>query len=91
MPVRLEHHSTPPALTHVHGSGRLQTVFRDTNPLYYSMIERFGQATGVPAVLNTSFSLKDAPMITSPEDAYSTCRRSDMDLLVIGNLLVRKV
>jgi carbamoyltransferase len=90
VPVRPEHHATLPAITHVDGSGRLQTVFRDTNPLYYSLIERFGQATGVPVVLNTSFNLKGEPIVTSPANAYSTFSKSDMDLLVLGNVLVRK-
>lgn len=90
VPVRPEHHATLPAITHVDGSGRLQTVFRETNPLYYSLIERFGQATGVPVVLNTSFNLKGEPIVTSPANAYSTFSKSDMDLLVLGNVLVRK-
>jgi len=90
VPVRPEHHATVPAITHVDGSGRLQTVFRDTSPLYYSLIELFRQATGVPMVLNTSFNLKGEPIVTSPENAYHTFAKSDMDLLVVGNVLVRK-
>ncbi|OGF14484.1 MAG: hypothetical protein A2W00_04745 [Candidatus Eisenbacteria bacterium RBG_16_71_46] len=90
VPVRPEHQATVPAITHVDGSGRLQTVFRDTSPLYYALIERFGQATGVPMVLNTSFNLKGEPIVTSPANAYHTFAKSDMDLLVLGNVLVRK-
>jgi carbamoyltransferase len=89
-PVRPEHHKTLPAITHVDGSGRLQTVVKETNPLYYSLIERFGQATGVPVVLNTSFNLKGEPIVTTPGNAYNTFNKSDMDLLVVGNVLVRK-
>ncbi|MBI5708800.1 MAG: carbamoyltransferase [Candidatus Eisenbacteria bacterium] len=90
VPVRPEHHDTLPAITHVDGSGRLQTVFRDASPLYYSLIERFGQATGVPVVLNTSFNLKGEPIVNTPANAFNTFSKSDMDLLVLGNTLVRK-
>jgi carbamoyltransferase len=90
VPVRPEHHATLPAITHVDGSGRLQTVFKDVSPLYYSLIERFGQATGVPVVLNTSFNLKGEPIVTTPANAHYTFSKSDMDLLVLGNVLVRK-
>ncbi len=90
VPVRKEHHATLPAITHVDGSGRLQTVVKDTNSLYYSLIERFGQATGVPVVLNTSFNLKGEPIVTTPANAHWTFSKSDMDLLVLGNVLVRK-
>ena len=89
-PVRPQHHTTLPAITHVDGSARLQTVFREQNPLYYGLIERFGQATGVPVVLNTSFNLRGEPIVTTPANAYSTFSRSQMDCLVLGNFLVEK-
>jgi carbamoyltransferase len=89
-PVRPEHHATLPAITHVDGTGRLQTVTRDSNPRYYDLIERFGKATGVPVLLNTSFNLKGEPIVTTPANAHSTFSKSDMDLLVLGNVLVRK-
>jgi carbamoyltransferase len=90
VPVRPEHHKTLPAITHVDGSGRLQTVVKETNPLYHGMIERFGQATGVPVVLNTSFNLKGEPIVTTPGNAHNTFMKSDMDMLVVGNVVVRK-
>jgi carbamoyltransferase len=90
VPVKPEHHATLPAITHVDGSGRLQTVFKDASPLYYSLIERFGKATGVPVILNTSFNLKGEPIVTTPANAHNTFAKSDMDLLVLGNVLVRK-
>jgi carbamoyltransferase len=90
VPVRPEHHATLPAITHVDGTGRLQTVFKDASPLYYSLIERFGQATGVPVVLNTSFNLKGEPIVTTPANAHNTFVKSDMDMLVLGNVIVRK-
>jgi len=89
-PVRPEKQDVIPAITHVDGTGRLQTVFEETNSLYYRLIRRFGEATGVPVVLNTSFNLRGEPIVTTPENAYSTFRRSEMDLLVMGNCLVTK-
>ncbi len=77
-----------PAPTHVGGTARLQTVFRETNPLYHLLIETFGQATGVPVVLNTSFNLKGEPIVNTPREAYSTFSRSGMDLLVLGRFIV---
>lgn len=72
------------------GTGRLQTIERETNPRYYGVIERFGQATGVPVLLNTSFNLRGEPIVTSPRDAWNTFSNSDIDTLVLGTLLVRK-
>jgi carbamoyltransferase len=89
-PVRQEQQNNIPAVTHVDGTGRLQTVFRETSPRYYGLIERFGQATGVPVVLNTSFNLKGEPIVNTPANAYSTFARSDMDCLVLGNYLIEK-
>jgi carbamoyltransferase len=88
--VQPEKREVIPAVTHVDGTGRLQTVLRDTNPLYYDLIARFGQATGVPVILNTSFNLRGEPIVTTPREAYSTFSRSGMDTLVMGNCLVRK-
>jgi carbamoyltransferase len=79
-----------PATTHVDGTGRVQVVLRETEPLYHRLIERFGEATGVPVILNTSFNLRGEPMVASPADAYSTFRRSGLDLLVLGPYLVAK-
>src|SRR5664279_2615841 len=90
VPVRPNKHSVLPAITHVDGTGRLQTVFRDSNPRYYQLIERFGQATGVPAILNTSFNLKGEPIVNTPANAYSTFTKSEMDTLVLGNFVVEK-
>ncbi len=90
VPVRKCQQAVLPAITHVDGTGRLQTVFRDENPRYYGLIERFGQATGVPVILNTSFNLKGEPMVTTPANAYSTFLKSEMDCLVLGNSLVEK-
>ena len=90
MPVKPEHHATLPAITHVDGTARVQTVFKQHNPLYYGLIERFGQATGVPIVLNTSFNLRGEPIVTTPANAFSTFSRSEMDCLVLGDFLIEK-
>jgi carbamoyltransferase len=90
VPVKEGGEQVLPAITHVDGTARLQTVHREESPLYYGLIEKFGQATGVPVVLNTSFNLTGEPIVTSPADAYSTFARSGMDTLVLGNAIVRK-
>lgn len=90
VPVRDSQRSTLPAVTHVDGTGRLQTVFPDQNPRYYHLIERFGQATGVPVVLNTSFNLKGEPIVNTPFDAFNTFSKSEMDSLVLENFMVEK-
>ena len=89
-PVRPEKHEIIPAVTHVDGTGRLQTVFPQTNPRYHRLIEQFGQATGVPVLMNTSFNLRGEPIVTTPQNAYSTFARSELDLLVAGDCLVAK-
>jgi carbamoyltransferase len=79
-----------PAITHVDNTARLQTVHADHSPLYYKLIQRFGQASGTPVVLNTSFNLKGEPIVTTPANAHSTFMRSGMDALVLGNSIVAK-
>jgi carbamoyltransferase len=78
------------AVTHVDGTGRLQTVRRDTNPRYYRLIEAFGQSTGVPVLLNTSFNLKGEPIVNTPAEAFNTFRQSGMDVLVLGDCVIEK-
>lgn len=72
------------------GTGRLQSIRREWNPLYYGVVERFCQATGVPVLLNTSFNLRGEPIVNTPENALHTFSYSDIDLLVMGSFLVRK-
>ncbi len=90
VPVRDSQRSMLPAITHVDGTGRLQTVFPDQSPRYYRLIERFGQATGIPVLLNTSFNLRGEPIVNTPADAFQTFSKSEMDSLVLGNFLVEK-
>jgi len=89
-PVKPDHQKTLPAVTHVDGTARLQTVYRDQSPLYYRLIERFGHATGIPVVLNTSFNLRGEPIVNTPANAFSAFSKSEMDSLVLGNFLIDK-
>jgi carbamoyltransferase len=82
--------STVPAITHVDNSARIQTVRRETNPLYYDIIEAFHRHTGCPVIINTSFNVRGEPIVCSPEDAYRCFMRSDMDVLVLENFLLAK-
>jgi carbamoyltransferase len=88
--VNEDKHDVIPAITHVDGTGRLQTVQREINPRYYKLIQTFGQATGVPVVLNTSFNLKGEPIVNTPEEAFSSFQRSGMDVLVLGDFIISK-
>jgi carbamoyltransferase len=76
-----------PAVTHVDGSGRLQTVYKETNPRYYNLIEKFRDITGVPIVLNTSFN-ENEPVVCKPEEALACFLRTKMDVLVMGDFFI---
>ncbi|MDP9268949.1 MAG: hypothetical protein M3P27_11585 [Acidobacteriota bacterium] len=78
-----------PAVNH-HGTGRLQTSRAAWNPRYHALIERFGQATGTPVLMNTSFNLRGEPIVASPADAWNTFARSGIDVLVLERFLVEK-
>lgn len=78
------------AVTHEGGTGRVQAVRRESNPLYYRAIELFGQATGVPVLLNTSFNLRGEPIVTTPANALNTFGNSDIDTLYVNDFVVRK-
>jgi carbamoyltransferase len=88
--VKEDKRNVIPAITHVDGTGRLQTVCREQSPKYYRLIESFGQATGVPVVLNTSFNLKGEPIVNTPKEAFHTFAESGMDVLVLGNYVIEK-
>ena len=85
-----EFRNTFPAVTHVDGTGRLQTVDRDNNALYYKLISAIKKRTGFGVVLNTSFN-ENEPVVETPEQAIACFNRTDMDVLVIGNFVVTKV
>lgn len=88
-PIRKEKRALIPAVTHVDGSGRLQTVHRDTNPRYYRLIEAFRDLTDVPLVLNTSFN-ENEPVVCRPEEALDCFLRTKMDVLVLENFFIER-
>jgi carbamoyltransferase len=87
--VREEKRALIPAVTHVDGSGRLQTVHRETNPRYYRLIESFHRKTGVPMVLNTSFN-ENEPVVCRPHEALDCFLRTEMDWVVLQDWIVRR-
>jgi carbamoyltransferase len=88
--IREEKRALIPAVTHVDGSGRLQTVHRAANPRYYALIEAFEAITGVPMVLNTSFN-ENEPVVCRPQEALDCFLRTRMDRLVLGDHVVERV
>ena len=79
-----------PAVTHVDGTGRLQSVNKDANPLYYDLIKEFYKITGVPVIINTSMNVMGEPIVNTPQEAYQMILKTDMDFIVLGNNLVKK-
>ncbi len=75
-------------MTHKDGTGRVQTVTEAHNGRYYRLIRKFGQRTGVPVVINTSFNVRGEPIVCTPTDAYNTFVKTGIDVLVIGNYVV---
>jgi carbamoyltransferase len=88
--VRPEKRGVIPAVTHVDGSARPQTVEKEINPLYWHLIDEFGKRTGVPVVMNTSFNLRGESIVHTPTEAIRTFFSSGMDALIMGNFLVEK-
>ena len=88
-PIRAEQRAKIPAVTHVDGSGRLQTVTRESNPRYYALIEAFGALTGVPMLLNTSFN-ENEPVVCTPAEALDCFLRTKMDVLVLGDWFISR-
>ena len=79
-----------PAVTHVDCSARVQTVYAETNPRFYQLLDNFEQKTGCPVVINTSFNVRGEPIVCTPEDAYRCFMRTEMDYLVLENVLLSK-
>ena len=78
------------AVCHVNGTGRLQSIRREWNPAYYRVVEKFGEVTGVPVLLNTSYNLRGEPIVNTPQNALHTFQQSDIDALVMGQFWVQK-
>lgn len=87
--IRAEKRAQIPAVTHVDGSGRLQTVTRAANPRYYRLIESFFQISGIPMILNTSFN-ENEPVVCTPEEALNCFLRTQMDALVLGDFMIER-
>ncbi|HET6372843.1 MAG TPA: carbamoyltransferase C-terminal domain-containing protein, partial [Candidatus Polarisedimenticolia bacterium] len=88
--VRPEMRSVIPAVTHTDGSARVQSVTREANPKYHHLIKCFGEITGVPVVMNTSYNLREEPIVCAPKDAVRTFFSSGLDILCIGPFLIEK-
>jgi len=86
--VRPEMHAVLPAITHQDGTGRVQTVTEEDNGRYYRLIRTFGERTGVPVVINTSFNVRGEPIVCSPRDAIDTFVKTGIDAIVMGNFVV---
>jgi len=79
-----------PAVTHVDYSARIQTVHKETNPKYYSLIEKFKDKTNCSVLINTSFNVRGEPIVNTPSDAFNCFMGTEMDVLVIGNCFLNK-
>jgi carbamoyltransferase len=82
--------SSIPAVTHVDYSARIQTVHVETNPLYHRLISRFGELTGCPVLVNTSFNVRGEPIVNTPEDAFRCLMGTEIEVLAVGNCFMRK-
>lgn len=91
VPVKKDQINNLGAITHVDGTARPQFVRRKENPLYYDLVKKFGEKTGVSVLLNTSFNLKGEPIVNTHEEAYETFLKSGIDILVLNNFYISKV
>ncbi len=89
-PIKKEWHKKIPAVTHIDGSGRLQTIRRSQNYLYYDLIKEFGKISGIPILVNTSFNIRGEPIVCTPHDAYKCMMGTGIDYLVMGNFLIKR-
>jgi len=89
-PIAEQERSKIPAVTHVDGSGRLQTIRKKQNPLYYLLIKEFGKLTGVPILVNTSFNIRGEPIVCTPEDAFRCMMGTEIDFLIMDKFIVNR-
>lgn len=89
-PIRKRFHKIIPSVTHVDGSGRIQTVRREQNEDYFDLIKRFGRLSGVPILINTSFNIRGEPIVCTPNDAYKCMMGTGIDYLVIGKFIISR-
>ena len=88
-PIKKDKQKEIPAVTHVDGTGRLQTVSKEVSPRYYALIDKFREKTGVPILLNTSFN-ENEPIVNTPAEALDCFLRTQMDMLVLENCLIER-
>lgn len=89
-PVKEQYRANLPAITHVDGSARLQTVTQNANPLYHALIKRVGELTGFDVIINTSFNIRGEPIVRTPKEAFNCFATTDMDVLVLENYVLHK-
>lgn len=89
-PIVKKWHTKIPSVTHVDGSGRLQTIRRQQNPLYYDVIKEFGKLSGIPILINTSFNIRGEPIVCTPRDGYKCMMGTGIDYLIIDKFLVER-
>ncbi|MFH0867684.1 MAG: carbamoyltransferase C-terminal domain-containing protein, partial [Candidatus Woesearchaeota archaeon] len=89
-PIKKEWQNKIPSVTHVDGSGRLQTIRKHQNQLYYDLIKEFGRLSGIPILINTSFNIRGEPIVCTPYDAYKCMMGTGIDHLVIGKFLIKR-
>ena len=89
-PIKEQARAKIPAVTHIDGSGRLQTIRQDQNPLYYQLIKKFGDLSGVPIVVNTSFNVRGEAIVCSPQDAYRCTMGTEIDYLVMNQFIIKR-
>jgi carbamoyltransferase len=90
VPIKKEYQSLIPAVTHVDGSGRVQTVSKDDNPFFYNVIDEFGKITGISVVLNTSFNINGEPIVLTADDAINTLYNSGLEYLFMNDCFISK-
>ena len=89
-PIKKRYHKKIPSVTHVNGTGRLQTIRRKQNPEYYDVIKTFGKMSGIPILINTSFNIRGEPIVCTPSDAYKCMMGTGIDYLVMDKFLIRR-
>ena len=89
-PIKEKYHKLIPAVTHVDGSGRLQTIRRNQNQLYYDLIKEFGKLSKIPILINTSFNIRGEPIVCTPFDAYKCMMGTGIDYLVMGRYIIKR-
>jgi len=89
-PIKKQFQKKIPSVTHVDGSGRLQTIRRKQNPLYYDLIKEAGKSLGIPILINTSFNIRGEPIVCSPYDAYKCMMGTGIDNLIIGQFMIKR-